>query len=267
MDECLWRAQKVPFTGNKHKELEYFSSLPLTIMQQKYAVRRWIQRVVSASADAVVQYCDMHQCIHLDQVKAASQRRGAAMPSIVDPTVPVVKNVLLLDSEGKRIAVKYYSNDWCATSHHMASACDGQYNIMVSATSKYRDISDTSCLCCMMQAHCQCTGQLREGSLCKDQQNTRSRRRCEGLHLCPAHACSVLHFRTTVVPDVRVTLCCPPPAAEITMFDDVIVVYKFIGDLMFFVTGSQDENELILCAGPAGILRIHLPAAQVRLQP
>lgn len=35
-------------------------------------------------------------------------------------------------------------------------------------------------------------------------------------------------------------------AAEITMFDDVIVVYKFFGDLMFFVTGSQDENELIL---------------------
>ena len=36
-------------------------------------------------------------------------------------------------------------------------------------------------------------------------------------------------------------------AAEITMFDDVIVVYKFLGDLMFlFVTGSQDENELIL---------------------
>ena len=31
------------------------------------------------------------------------------------------------------------------------------------------------------------------------------------------------------------------------MFDDVIVVYKFLGDLMFFVTGSQDENELILC--------------------
>lgn len=30
------------------------------------------------------------------------------------------------------------------------------------------------------------------------------------------------------------------------MFDDVIVVYKFYGDLMFFVTGSLDENELIL---------------------
>ena len=32
------------------------------------------------------------------------------------------------------------------------------------------------------------------------------------------------------------------------MFDDVIVVYKFCGDLMFFVTGSQAENELILYA-------------------
>lgn len=30
------------------------------------------------------------------------------------------------------------------------------------------------------------------------------------------------------------------------MFDDVLVVYKCLGDLMFFVTGGQDENELIL---------------------
>ena len=35
-------------------------------------------------------------------------------------------------------------------------------------------------------------------------------------------------------------------AAEVTMFDEVVVCYKFIGDLMFYVTGSQDENELIL---------------------
>ena len=34
--------------------------------------------------------------------------------------------------------------------------------------------------------------------------------------------------------------------AEITIFSDVIVVYKFLGDLMFYVTGAQDENELIL---------------------
>ena len=30
------------------------------------------------------------------------------------------------------------------------------------------------------------------------------------------------------------------------MFDDVVVVYKFVADLMFYVTGSQDDNELIL---------------------
>ena len=31
---------------------------------------------------------------------------------VADPTVPVVKNLLLLDSEGKRIAVKYYASEW-----------------------------------------------------------------------------------------------------------------------------------------------------------
>ena len=30
------------------------------------------------------------------------------------------------------------------------------------------------------------------------------------------------------------------------MFDSHIVVFKYLGDLMFYVTGSQDENELIL---------------------
>ena len=51
-----------------------------------------------------------------------------------------------------------------------------------------------------------------------------------------------------ISPDVaeRVVKDLMRSAAEITMFDDVVVVYKFIGDLMFFVTGSQDENELIL---------------------
>ncbi len=29
-----------------------------------------------------------------------------------DPTLPIVKNMLLLDSEGKRIAVKYYTPEW-----------------------------------------------------------------------------------------------------------------------------------------------------------
>ena len=30
----------------------------------------------------------------------------------VDSTVPVIQNMLLLDSEGKRIAVKYFDQQW-----------------------------------------------------------------------------------------------------------------------------------------------------------
>lgn len=59
--------------------------------------------------------------------------------------------------------------------------------------------------------------------------------------------------------------------AEITMFDDVIVVYKFVSDLMFFVTGSQDENELILSTVLQGflesvslLLRCALPSKGLR---
>jgi hypothetical protein len=32
------------------------------------------------------------------------------------------------------------------------------------------------------------------------------------------------------------------------MFDGYIVVYKFIDDLHFFVTGGEEENELILAS-------------------
>lgn len=35
-------------------------------------------------------------------------------------------------------------------------------------------------------------------------------------------------------------------AAEITLLENNIVVYKFAQDLHFFVTGGEDENELIL---------------------
>ena len=37
-------------------------------------------------------------------------------------------------------------------------------------------------------------------------------------------------------------------AAEITLFDGYIVVYKFVHDLHFFVTAGDDENELILAS-------------------
>ena len=37
----------------------------------------------------------------------------------VDPTCPLVKNLLLLDSEGKRIAVKYFSSEWWVPLAHL----------------------------------------------------------------------------------------------------------------------------------------------------
>ncbi len=38
----------------------------------------------------------------------------------------------------------------------------------------------------------------------------------------------------------------PARAAEIIAFDNVIVVYKFIGDLHFYATADAEENEIIL---------------------
>lgn len=93
------------------------------------------------------------------------------MTSITDPTCPLVKNLLLLDSEGKRICVNYYSQDWPT----------------VNTQSNF------------------------EKNLWNKTSRTSARQE-----------------------------------AEIVMFDNYVVVYKFLGDLMFYVTGSHDENELIL---------------------
>jgi len=53
-------------------------------------------------------------------------------------------------------------------------------------------------------------------------------------------------------------------AAEIGLFDGYIVVYKFVSDLHFYVTGGEDENELILATVLQGffdavslLLRLH----------
>ncbi|GMI72334.1 hypothetical protein like AT1G60970 [Hibiscus trionum] len=84
---------------------------------------------------------------------------------------PSIKNILLLDSEGKRVAVKYYSDDWPTNSAKEAF----------------------------------------ERAVFTKTQKTNAR-----------------------------------TEAEITMFDNYIVVYKFVQDLHFFVTGGEDENEIIL---------------------
>ncbi|KAG0583676.1 hypothetical protein M758_3G154400 [Ceratodon purpureus] len=89
----------------------------------------------------------------------------------MDASTPLIKNVLLLDGEGKRVAVKYYSDDWPTLAAKLAF----------------------------------------EKSVFTKTQRTSAR-----------------------------------SEAEIGMFDGYIVVYKFISDLHFYVTGGEDENELIV---------------------
>ncbi|KAH6758201.1 SNARE-like superfamily protein [Perilla frutescens var. hirtella] len=86
-------------------------------------------------------------------------------------TCPTIKNILMLDSEGKRVAVKYYSDDWPTNTAKLAF----------------------------------------EKSVFTKTQKTNAR-----------------------------------TEAEITMLESNIIVYKFVQDLHFFVTGGDDENELIL---------------------
>ncbi|KAJ4751146.1 Coatomer subunit zeta [Rhynchospora pubera] len=88
-------------------------------------------------------------------------------------TLPSVKNILVLDSEGKRVAVKYYTDDWPSVSSKLAF----------------------------------------EKSV----------------------------FTKTMKINAR-------NEADIVMFDGHIVIFKFIQDLHFFVTGGDDENELILAS-------------------
>ena len=40
--------------------------------------------------------------------------------SVTQESCPSVKNILLLDSEGKRVAVKYFSDDWPTNASKLA---------------------------------------------------------------------------------------------------------------------------------------------------
>ncbi|KAG4961474.1 hypothetical protein AAZX31_13G330300 [Glycine max] len=86
---------------------------------------------------------------------------------------PSIKNILLLDSEGKRVAVKYFSDDWPTNNSKIA------FEKFV--------------------------------------------------------------FSKTVKTNARTE-------AEITLLDNNIIIYKFVQDLHFFVTGGDDANEIILAS-------------------
>ncbi|KAK4839658.1 hypothetical protein QYF36_023780 [Acer negundo] len=91
--------------------------------------------------------------------------------STSDNCCPSVKNILLLDSEGKRVAVRYYSDDWPTNVTKLAF----EKNVFIK----------------------------------------------------------------TMKTNARME-------ADITILDDNIIVYKSVQDLHFFVTGSVEENELLL---------------------
>ncbi|XP_027343423.1 coatomer subunit zeta-2-like [Abrus precatorius] len=84
-----------------------------------------------------------------------------------------IKNILLLDSEGKRVAVKYFSDDWPTNSAKLA------FEKFV--------------------------------------------------------------FSKTIKSNARTE-------AEITLLENNIIIYKFVQDLHFFVTGDDDENEVVLAS-------------------
>jgi len=61
-------------------------------------------------------------------------------------------------------------------------------------------------------------------------------------------------------------------AVEIGMFDGYVVVYKFTSDVHFYVTGGEDENELILATVLQGffdtvalLLRLHILSSTMPL--
>ncbi|KAL8460830.1 hypothetical protein ACS0TY_032363 [Phlomoides rotata] len=96
----------------------------------------------------------------------------AQIPSTME-FCPSVKNILLLDSEGMRVASKYYSDDWPTN-----TAKEAFEKTVFSKTHKT---------------------------------NARAE-------------------------------------AEFAMLENNIIVYKFVQDLHFYVTGGEDENELILAS-------------------
>ncbi|TXG68521.1 hypothetical protein EZV62_003456 [Acer yangbiense] len=115
---------------------------------------------------------------------------------------PSVKNILLLDSEGKRVAVRYYSDDWPTNVTKLAF----EKNMFIKTM--------------------------------------KTNARMEGYII---HTLS----RTTFFIDFAslgrgLVSFHNPYAADITILDDNIIVYKFVQDLHFFVTGSVEENELLL---------------------
>ncbi|CAL5443801.1 unnamed protein product [Camellia sinensis] len=144
---------------------------------------------------------------------ASSITKLSTMANFYRDTCPTIKNILLLDSEGKRVAVKYYSDDWPTNSAKSAFE-KSLFTKTQKTNARSEGIID---------------GAIYIGQICMFKMLSQAKGN-ERWH--------VIVFQLT----------------EITMFDSNVVVYKFIQDLHFFVTGGDEENELILATALQGFV-------------
>ncbi|KAG9128704.1 hypothetical protein Leryth_025152 [Lithospermum erythrorhizon] len=119
---------------------------------------------------------------------------------------PTIKNILLLDSDGKRVAVKYYTDEWPTNSEKLAFE-----KSVFTKTQK--------------------TNARTEGTMLDFIFGDHLLSQWFGFHIIKL-----------------LPICCTLDMAEITMLENNIIVYRFVQDLNFFVTGGDDENELILAS-------------------
>lgn len=157
--------------------------------------------------------------------------------SELDPTLPVVKNMLLMDNEGKRIAVNYYSSEWCVLG--LLISCVSHVCLLTSGASCCRraTVAQQANFEVSLFAKTSRTNARGEGGISGVASRLQSpcANREIGLSSCGGST-------------VQLTILSPLflLAAEVIAFDNVVVVYKFVGDLMFYVSGGADENELLL---------------------
>ncbi|XP_058739177.1 coatomer subunit zeta-2-like [Vicia villosa] len=168
-----------PYLGPDHEVNPYDAA----VWTEKTAITRFTT-VEMQHSDCVKLQFGMQQGIpdpptclgQWHQLRLDNQLR---IPNLRDfGSCPMIKNILLLDSEGKRVAVKYFSDDWPTNSSKLA------FEKFV--------------------------------------------------------------FTKTLKTNARTE-------AEITLLDDNIIIYKFVQDLHFFVTGSDDENEIVLASVLQGL--------------
>ena len=80
-----------------------------------------------------------------------------------DDTIPLVQNLLIVDSEGKRIAVKYFTEEWCGNPESFASTTlfQGDRSLDVRRACTQGDCCAASC--------------VRKGAFCQDSSLTASK--------------------------------------------------------------------------------------------